>query len=192
MKLEQSQGVEVIYAPENGLAQIAMATRKRGLLMMPNLGASDCSKRGLRACCEARRPSAVSAPEARRWHPSSWSIHVIATAAHVELVPHKWACASTAQRRTSYFDSALRVLMLRHDHPWPRVQWRDGSGTTKAHADKHITNAITAFQKSVPSAASGQRTRPLRGLTRPRCLAVSSNVAKCCLRDRGLRYPVCS
>ena len=166
------------------------------VLMMPNLGASDCSKRGLRACCEARRLSAVSAPEAPRRHPSSWSIHVIATAAHVELVPHKWACASTAHRRTSRFDSALRVLMLRHDHPWPRVQWRDGSSTTaKAHADKHITNAITAFQKSVPSAASGQRTRPLRGqtmLTRSRCLTVSSDVAKCCLRERGLRCPVCS
>ena len=118
------------------------------VLMMPNLGASDCSKRGLRACCEARRPSPVSAPEERRRHPSSWSIHAIGTAAHVELVPQgKWTCASTAQTRTSRFDDALRVLMLRHDHPWPRVQWRDGNSTTaKPHADKHSTNAITAFR----------------------------------------------
>ena len=110
-------------------------------LMMPCLGASDCSKRGLRACYEARRPSAASAPEARRRHPNSWSIHVIETAADVELVPQgKWARASTAQRRTSRFDNALRVLMLRHDHPWPRVQWRDGSSATaNAHADKHST-----------------------------------------------------
>ena len=158
---------------ESALCRLRRQRTSTDVLIMPILSASDCQNRGVRACCEARRPSAVSAPKTQRGPPSSWIIFMVSAEAPVELLPQaKWVCASTAQKTTSRFDCALRVLMLRHDHPWPRVQRQDGSGTAvKAHADKHGTNEITAFQKSVPSAAQWP-TRPLRGesmLTRSHC-----------------------
>ena len=64
---------------------------------------------------------------------------------------------STTQRRTRRAAStlALRKLMLHHDHPWPRVQQRNGSiATVKTHFTKLAMDSKEAFLKMLLSSAN--------------------------------------
>ena len=147
--------------------------------------------------------------------PSSWSTYVVSTAPHVEVVPQaKWACAGTAQRTRNHLDLALRKLMLRHHHAWPRVHYRHGSSATaKAHFGKHNTDDVLPVEvgakrckvftaggttfcqlKSGPSAAKcslqGLFTRPDKADQVVLLFALyKTTFAECCLRERGLCWP---
>ena len=154
---------------ESALCRLRWQRTSIDVLIMPILSASDCQSQGVRACCEARRPSAASAQKTRRGPPSSWSIYMVSAAAHVELLSQaKWVCASTAQRTTSHFDCALRVLMLRHDHPWPRVQARrqrhssEGACRQAQHERDYCLSEVGAKCCKVANASLARETMPTR------------------------------